>query len=127
MRDVIAKAADELGGRGEGASHRRDGAGQFGAQFGALATTGQHDRRRTNRPGQVDQGPQPALDRSRIEARVIHPRDVRVDQPDRQPAGEDLVREHVNEFGGQRGRDVITNSRQGAKVDLAEALPADLC
>ena len=39
-----------------------------------------------------------------------------------QAAGEDLVREHVNEFGGQRGRDV-TNSRQGAKVDLVEALP----
>jgi hypothetical protein len=29
MRDVIAEAADELGGR-VGASHRRDGAGQFG-------------------------------------------------------------------------------------------------
>jgi hypothetical protein len=68
----------------------------------------------------------PALDLSRIEAGVIHPRDVRVDQPDRQPAGEDLVRERVNEFGGQRGRDVITNSRQGPKVDLAEALPADI-
>ena len=68
-----------------------------------------------------------ALDLSRIEVRVIHLCDVRVDQPDRQPAGEDLVREHVNEFGGQRGRDVITNSRQGAKVDLAEALPADIC
>ena len=68
-----------------------------------------------------------ALDLSRIQARVIHPRDVRVDQPDRQPAGEDLVCEHVNEFGGQRGWDVITTSRHGAKVDLAEALPADIC
>jgi hypothetical protein len=78
-------------------------------------------------PGQVDQGPQPALDLSRIAARVIHRRDVRVDQADRQPAGEDLVREHVHEFGRQRRRDVITNSRQGAKVDLVEALPADIC
>lgn len=69
----------------------------------------------------------PALDLSRIEAGVIHLRDVRVDQPDRRPAGEDLLRERVNEFGGQRGRDVITNSGQGAKVDLAEALSADLC
>jgi hypothetical protein len=62
-----------------------------------------------------------------MEARVIHLCDVRVDQPDRQPAGQDLLREHVNEVGGQRGPDVITNSGQGAKVDLAEALPADLC
>ena len=120
------KRPTNSGGRGEGASHRSDGAGQFGAQFGALATTGQHDRRRTNRPGQVDQGPPLALDLSRIQARVIHPRDVCVDQPHSQPAGEDLVRERINEFGGQRGRDVITHSRQGAKVDLAEALPADI-
>ena len=36
------------------------------------------------------------------------------------PANYRRLREQVNEFGGQRGRDVITTSRQGAKVDLFE-------
>jgi hypothetical protein len=89
MLDVIAGAADELGG-GEGANHRGDGAGRSGAQFGALATTGQHDGRGANRLAGSTRVCS-RRDLSRNTAR-LSPREVRVDQPDRRPAGDGLVR-----------------------------------
>jgi len=95
---------------------RRD---SFGGSFGALATIGQHDRRRAQppRPGRPGSARRRWISAASRPGFYSSPRRSRVlFRLTGQAGGEDLVREHVNEFrGGSGGRDVDKPPGRGAQ------------
>ena len=104
---VQTRGIEKISGRGEGASHRGNVAGELSARLSALPAARKHDRGRADGLGQLNKGPQQLLQLGFVQARVIHVGDVRVDQPDSYGAVENLFRKPVDTVSGQRDGDVI--------------------